>query len=235
MSTYFQAFLEKKIDSSDYDYKFLQYVLQLANICPDKNRKLKAVDLGCGRGTQVKLLNELGFDCIGIDSSASPGTNIIIDFRSDQLPFESNSIDFFYSKSLFEHLYINEQQHLLEEVKRCLRPGGTLITIVPDYQTCSHVFHHAWSHVHPFTRVSLSRMFILHGFKNGRVIRVHQLPITWKKGTLASVARTLSSVIRALKVSTPPLAETQNWLSSYIRWSRELQLVGFARKDLLSE
>lgn len=230
MSTYFQAFLKDKSEHSDYDFRFLQYVLTLADLLPVQAPASKAVDLGCGRGTQVKLMKALGFECVGVDSSPSPGTDIVVDFRSELLPFESDSIDLFYSKSLFEHLYIDEQQHLLGEVKRCLKPNGSFITIVPDYETCRHVFHHAWSHVHPFTEVSLSRMFALHGFKGGTVKRVHQIPVTWENGVKSLAARSLSSLIRALRLTTPPLAETQHWLTSYIRWSRELQLVGVARK-----
>ena len=56
-----------------------------------------------------------------------------LDLRED-LPFPDDSVSFVYTEHLFEHLdYPVDAHHLLREVRRILKPGGTLSIVVPDF------------------------------------------------------------------------------------------------------
>jgi SAM-dependent methyltransferase len=51
-----------------------------------------------------------------------------------RLPLADASIEVVYSSHMFEHLDRREAQRFLDEVKRVLRPGGTLRLVVPSLQ-----------------------------------------------------------------------------------------------------
>src|SRR5688500_1904830 len=49
-----------------------------------------------------------------------------------RLPLADASVEVVYSSHMFEHLDRREAQRFLDEVKRVLRPGGTLRLVVPS-------------------------------------------------------------------------------------------------------
>lgn len=48
------------------------------------------------------------------------------------LPFPDNSFEAVYSSHVFEHLFMDEVERLVPEIKRVLAPGGVCRTLVPD-------------------------------------------------------------------------------------------------------
>jgi len=61
----------------------------------------------------------------------------IIDYKFDltsnkPLPFSDNSVAFFYSSHTLEHIPQEFCQHILDEIYRCLKPGGAVRITVPD-------------------------------------------------------------------------------------------------------
>jgi len=77
-----------------------------------------------------------GFDLPGwvnIDSWPAP-LAISLDWG---LPFASASSRFVFLSHLLEHLfYSGQSQHLLEEIRRVLQPGGVVRIVVPDIGQC---------------------------------------------------------------------------------------------------
>jgi SAM-dependent methyltransferase len=57
-----------------------------------------------------------------------------IHLRGDcrKLPFECDSLDFVYSSHLLEDFELKDWPGIIAEWKRCLKPGGNLIILVPD-------------------------------------------------------------------------------------------------------
>jgi SAM-dependent methyltransferase len=49
-----------------------------------------------------------------------------------QMPFDDNSVDLFYCSHVLEHFPQSTGEHLLEDVSRCLKPGGLIRIAVPD-------------------------------------------------------------------------------------------------------
>jgi SAM-dependent methyltransferase len=95
-----------------------------------------ALDLGSDNGTISWLLRERG----GRWSSAELGSDAVAmiermvgervhELDGSRLPFESESFDLIVVIDLLEH--VDDDRELLEEIARCLRPGGHLVLNVP--------------------------------------------------------------------------------------------------------
>ena len=121
-----------------------------------------------------------------------------------------------YSKSFLEHLI--EPTFFLKEAYRVLKPGGVLLSMVPDWESQHKKFYDDYTHKSPFTIVSLKNIKLVHGFTNVKVFKFRQLPIVWKYPYLNFFCETISPFIPV---------RTNN---SFLRWSRELMLVGVGNK-----
>lgn len=83
---------------------------------------MKKVHLGCGKNIIDGWIN--------VDLIKDP--SIMFHDLRKPLPFEDNSIDFFFSEHFFEHLSKEDGVSLLKEIYRCLKPGGVSRITVPD-------------------------------------------------------------------------------------------------------
>lgn len=85
------------------------------------------IDIGCG---QKKLPGS-----IGLDFSEMSDADIVIDLNKDNLPFESNSIDYVYSSHCLEHLTLDGFLNIISEIYRVLKEDGQFYLTVPYYST----------------------------------------------------------------------------------------------------
>lgn len=60
-----------------------------------------------------------------------------VDFTKP-LPFDDNSVDYFFTNHAIEHINIRETYDLLKEMYRCLKPGGVARIQVPDIHRTYH-------------------------------------------------------------------------------------------------
>lgn len=105
----------------------------------------KALVVGTGTGAQVIALNQLGCkDLHGIEPYA-PGLELtklkvsevgldpvhFTDDVAEALPYEDESFDFVYCFTVVEH--VQNVKKSLDEMVRCLKPGGYAIINTPDY------------------------------------------------------------------------------------------------------
>jgi predicted SAM-dependent methyltransferase len=67
---------------------------------------------------------------VGLDCFNGPSVDILLDLRRP-LPFRESSVCDCYSEHFLEHLYPEEAQLHLCEVRRILKPGGTYRIVVP--------------------------------------------------------------------------------------------------------
>jgi ubiquinone/menaquinone biosynthesis C-methylase UbiE len=99
--------------------------------------QLSVLDLGCGAGTYVRLLRELGHHVVGMDYSM-PSLKRAVEAEADSgkeasyveadayhLPFKSNSFDMVISIGVLQAL--DSCEGAIEEMVRVLRPSGCLI------------------------------------------------------------------------------------------------------------
>jgi len=118
----------------------LQAIWKFLHVCPG----MKVLDVGCGRGEIVSQCSRQGILAIGIDYSpaglrlAQQATTCTEDVSfwirpglalsdAKHLPFPEGIFDRVIMSDIIEHLYQNELETALREVRRVLAPGGSLL------------------------------------------------------------------------------------------------------------
>ena len=208
------AYDEKSHPYTDYPKKLCAYLFQSFEL----KEGMKMLEPGCGRGEFLKNFKELGLDVHGVDISTEAqeyAENFpveVCDIESEKLPFEDDTFDVIYSKSFIEHLYYPERY--LEEAFRVLKPGGILITLVPDWESNYKIYFDDFTHRTPFTNIALEDAYKMSGFSEVDVFKFRQLPVVWKYPKLSYFCAAISPFIPV---------RTKN---KFFRWSRELMLVG---------
>ena len=106
----------------------------------------------------------------------------------------------------------------MNEVYRVLKPGGLIITLVPDWESCYKIYYDDYTHKTPFTFLSFKHAIEMSGFNDVSVEKFRQLPIIWKYPYLKYLSIVISPFVPV---------RTKN---KFLRWSRELMLVSVGRK-----
>jgi SAM-dependent methyltransferase len=110
----------------------------------------RALDFGCGAGRSTRFLKERGFDTTGVDISASmlerarerdPEGRYLQIPDGDLSALASDGFDLILSALTFDNVPGREKrEHLFQEFRRVLSPGGIMINLVssPD------IYLHEW-------------------------------------------------------------------------------------------
>jgi 2-polyprenyl-3-methyl-5-hydroxy-6-metoxy-1,4-benzoquinol methylase len=131
-STYSGYTMEGSI-SSGYAQDFLRFI-QGDN--PNLAGK-QVLEIGCGTGLLMKLLAQLGADCIGVDPQPIQrdlGDAQNIEFIKDFFPTNqikaSKQFDLIILYAVLEH--VSRPEELLHSLKNFLTPTGSVLVCVPD-------------------------------------------------------------------------------------------------------
>lgn len=208
---------------TDYPAQLCLYLFKRFNM----KQGMTFLEAGCGRGEFLRNFKRLGLNACGIDiSEKAPSFNPDIpvttsDVEKDGLPYPDAKFDVVYSKSLLEH-FTNPERYM-KEALRVLRPGGILLTLVPDWESCWKIYFDDHTHKTPFSLPALEAIYRMYGFSDVRVVKFRQLPVAWKYPILNGVCRIIS-----------PFVPVRTRIK-VLRWSRELMLCGFGRKPRTEE
>ncbi len=101
----------------------------------------RVLDIGCGNGRLLELLNDKTIKYLGVDVSEKlieaarqkyPGNEFLI-ASALNLPFSDNSFDKVFLVAVLHNIPSEEfRSQILKEAKRVLKPGGLLILTVWD-------------------------------------------------------------------------------------------------------
>ncbi len=183
---------------------------------------MRLLDVGCGRGDFAKAFAEDGLTVDGVDREATEDIPSEVSFtRADitqTLPYPDNTFDVVFSKSVIEHM--TDPERFVKENLRVLKLGGLLICMTPDWKTTLYVFYDDHTHIRPLTVDGMRDLLTIAGAHNVSSKIFYQLPILWRHPWLILFSK-------LLQVAGPVKKLHKN---KFIRWSRELMVLGYARK-----
>ena len=160
----------------------LYYALgdRFSEMLPPAPRPGRALEIGCGRGRYLEMLQQQGWNVEGIEPAFEPGercrdrglhvqTGAFEDFE-----LEKGTYDAVIAWMVIEHLH--DPVSALREIRRLLRPGGLLVFSVPNLACWETWFFRGYhfilnepTHLHHFTPRSIKRLLALTGFQLGRL------------------------------------------------------------------
>ena len=210
-----------------YPSKLINYLIKRFNL----KRESRLLELGIGNGDFLQEFHKYGFECFGLDREISFEVNRNLKIKKVNLarqkfPFQNNTFDIVYHKSVLEHFYRDEADLIMKESYRVLKKGGKLIILVPDWVSQMKNYFEDYTHVHPYDILAVADLLKMYGFRNVKSDFFYQLPIIWRYPVFKLVSRFISifmSVHLARK-----LTEFTKW--KFFRWSRELMILGYGEK-----
>jgi SAM-dependent methyltransferase len=111
----------------------------------------RVLDLGCGRGEFLQLLQKRGIEGLGVDADPemvgavkAKGLDAVVSDVRDYLRDHPGEFDGIFAAHLIEHM---GSEQLVEFAKHCaeaLRPGGRLILVTPNPHNLSVHFYEFW-------------------------------------------------------------------------------------------
>jgi 2-polyprenyl-3-methyl-5-hydroxy-6-metoxy-1,4-benzoquinol methylase len=223
MSDYLSIeYSDKKRPLTDYPSKLAGYIVKEFNLQPGQSM----LEVGCGRCELLSHFGNFGLETYGIDSALSASNFAksanakfeLIEYKSDVTTtiFSGKKFDVIFTKSFIEH--IPETKQFFEWCHDLLVDGGKIISLTPDWESNYKIFYDDFTHVKPFTQISLNQILEAAGYKNIRVFRFRQLPITWSSKFMNNLA--------AITAIFAGHRHKNKWL----RWSRELMIASEGTK-----
>jgi SAM-dependent methyltransferase len=163
------------------------------------NPELPIVDLGCGRGELVGLLQTTGHEAVGVDSNlgqvvdATGGTfhqGDLFDWLDQQDDASCRAV---VSMHVVEHLPLDLQIRLVFEAHRVLADGGALVLETPNTLSLNIGASNFWvdpTHERPVHPLFLEFLAIEAGFAEHETRFLHPIPLTFpsNEATAALVA-----------------------------------------------
>jgi len=186
----------------------------------------KLLEIGSGRCEILNEFRKLGLQTYAVDSAESAkeyatkaGAKFELGLIEDSTSFNffnEVSFDIIFTKSFIEH--INYPEKFVEACYKRLNNNGKMVILTPDFEANYKIFYDDITHVKPFTSVSVIQLLELTGFRNCKVFKFRQLPLTWR-----------FKLINILSILSGTIARPR-WRNKWFRWSRELMLAGIGIK-----
>ncbi|MBX3010553.1 MAG: methyltransferase domain-containing protein [Caldilineaceae bacterium] len=130
----------------------------------------RVLDIGCGNGEFLRLLQEAGHEAVGVDIDpamvAQCQAQGLTAYTADVLiwlPTQAGQYDAIFSSNVIEHLDAKTVLAVVEQAYQALRPGGFLLLGTPNPESAIVQFHEYWrdpTHVRLYSRQLLE--FFLH-------------------------------------------------------------------------
>lgn len=131
------------------------------------------LDAGCGTGSNITFFNQFG-TTYGIDISSIAtkfcrlrGIKNVVTGDVSKLPYKDNFFDIVSCMDVLEH--IENEQKVIKELLRVLKPDGELILTVPALPFLFSKHDHAQGHFRRYSRNYLRNILLSSGFKEDRI------------------------------------------------------------------
>lgn len=186
------------------------------------------LDVGSGRGNHLVGFSRNGLKCSGLDlrpQNLPPFEIKKCDIEKESFPYESNTFDVIYSKSVIEHVFNTD--NFVKEIYRVLKPGGIAIIMCPDWGSQYKHYWDDYTHVKAWTRKSLQNCMRINQFSNVNCELMRQLPILWKYPKMEILAD-LTDLFTTQSMKWKDDKEEQ--FNEWIRFSKEKMLLATGTK-----
>jgi SAM-dependent methyltransferase len=172
---YWQPRQNKTVDVLDFQYK-LQMLGIIRNIKKMVPHKGKILDWGAGDGSLLKLLENAGFKCWGLDTySTHPTDTSLMNTTIEDIPLPDNFFDAITCFHVLEHIL--DPVTSLTKALSLLKTDGILVVEVPNVESCGfRIFKKKWRpldlpiHLNHFNLAMMKRLFSMAG--NTRIINI---------------------------------------------------------------
>lgn len=147
------------------------------NQLPKKKRNGRLLEVGCGEGTTLQFVQQMGWNVEGLDvdrKAVEIAKKKGLPVKSGNLfeaNFEPGSFDVVTMFHVIEH--VHDPRGLLLECLRILRPGGQILLVTPNALSLAHrIYGRSCFHLDPprhlrlFTPNALSRITNIAGFND---------------------------------------------------------------------
>lgn len=160
---------------------YVPFLEPLKQLYPER----KALDVGCGRGEWLEILQRNGFDPLGVDLDAG----MLQACHDLGLPVEQGdalemlkrmpdeSLAVVSGFHVAEHIPFDVLKDLVSETMRVLKPGGLLILETPNAENLvvgAQYFYLDPSHERPIPHLLLSFLTEYCGFERSKVLRLQE-------------------------------------------------------------
>lgn len=182
---FYRAFEDKFRGSRDLIQTRLMVYLPFVHPHKELVEKPVVVDLGCGRGEWLELLDREGFDARGVDlDEGMLKACKQLDLQAQKADLigyleglPSGSVSVVTAFHVVEHLPFDTLQQLVQQALRVLIPGGLLIMETPNPENLTvgaHTFYYDPTHHRPIPPLLLAFMPEFYGFARTKILRLQQ-------------------------------------------------------------
>jgi len=232
MASYLEThYTRDEFSETDYPQLLCDHIVnRYIKLHFDDVDKKTVLDVGCGKGNHLVGFARRGFVAFGIDKVQDSNEALDqfdireCDLEKDSFPYETDSLDIVFSKSVIEH--VENADNFLYEVKRVLKSGGLAILMCPDWGTQSHMYWDDYTHVKPWTRKGLQNALKIHGFNQIESNLFRQLPLLWEYPILEKIADLIALAPESWKWKDKDESDFREW----IRFSKEKMILATAVK-----
>lgn len=133
------------------------------------DREAVLLDLGCGWGEFSNNIRAGKKYAMDMNPDASERLNgdveLLLQDCSQPWPLKDNSLDVVFTSNFLEHLPTKSHvEKTVQEIRRCLKPGGTLIALGPNVRLVPGAYWDFWDHHIHLSDRSLAELLIMNGF-----------------------------------------------------------------------
>ena len=186
----------------------------------------RLVDWGAGKGDFMDAFEKCGWFCSGFDLIPKTPAVVQADF-SEPLALRTVPLaeaDAVVCRNVLEHL--SNPSHLLEGIRRNMKPNAVTCFAVPDWRTYAPIFYSDYTHQKPYDATSLTDLLRTSGFTILEVVEIVQHP-WWFQSRLAKAYAAFARAVVPLSIGEWLSKTTGNefWKFACLR-----TVVAFVRK-----
>lgn len=214
---------ETRTPITGYPDQLVGYLMKRFGLKPGEH----ILELGCGRGDFISAFKRAGLHCSGVDLEQHNISGVETkkcDLSKDPLPFEDESFDIVYHKSVIEHLY--QPNHIMNETCRVLKKGGKLIFLTPDWERQLKIFYEDITHCRPYNVTSIRDTLSMWGLNDVSSEKFYQYPLFWRWPIL-KFSGALFNPFLSVKLARWFTRKTNK---KFFQFSIETMILGYGKK-----